>query len=273
MASVRPLVVRSSATEPSAPPPPVPGEVDLRKVLRKLWRRKGVIVGVTVVLTVIAALVFLQIAELYTAESMVMINDRETQVVDVDAVVSGLVGDAETIESEIQVIRSRGIAERTVDALRLQEDPEFNAALRPPSAVQTLLEPRSWIPADWLGVVGAEDPDGGLSAEEEVKRQRARIVDIFLGKLEVSSLGRSRVIRIAFTSENPRTAAAVANQLADFYLVSQLEAKFEATQRANEWLSGRLAELREAVNQAERAVEEFRQQSGLIQGKDATLKT
>jgi polysaccharide biosynthesis transport protein len=80
------------------------------------------------------------------------------------------------------------------------------------------------------------------------------------------------VIRIAFTSENPRTAAAVANQLADFYIVSQLEAKFEGTQRANEWLSGRLAELREAVNQAERAVEAFRQRSGLIQGKDATLK-
>jgi capsular exopolysaccharide synthesis family protein len=61
--------------------------------------------------------------------------------------------------------------------------------------------------------------------------------------------------------------------LADFYVASQLEAKFEATQRASEWLSGRVAELREAVDQAERAVEEFRQHSGLIQGKDATLKT
>jgi exopolysaccharide transport family protein len=271
--------------------PPVPGEVDLPEVLRKLWRRKKVIVGVTVVLTVIAALVILQITNLYTAESMVMINDRQTQVVDMEAVVSGLIGDAETIESEIQVIASRGIAERTVDVLRLREDPEFNASLRPPSAIKALLDPRSWIPEDWLGVVGAEGPGGGalhpgraagigdqllevaLGAEEEIERQRARIVDTFLGKLEVSSVGRSRVIRIAFTSENPRTAAAVANQLADFYIVAQLEAKFEATHRANEWLSGRLAELREAVNQAERAVEEFRQHTGLIQGTAATLKT
>ena len=42
-----------------------------------------------------------------------MINDRETQVVDVEAVVSGLVADTETIESEIQVIKSRAIAGRT----------------------------------------------------------------------------------------------------------------------------------------------------------------
>src|SRR5918995_3053105 len=199
MASVHPLVVRSGATEPSAPPPPVPGEVDLRTVLRKLWRRKGVIIGVTVVLTVIAALVIFQITNLYTAESMVMINDRETQVVDVEAVVSGLTGDAETIESEIQVISSRGIAERTVDKLRLQDDPEFNAALRPRSVVKALLDPRSWIPGDWLGTVGAEGPGDGLSPQEKVEWQRARIVDTFLSKLEVSPAGNSRVIRIAFS--------------------------------------------------------------------------
>ena len=273
MASVHPLTVHRAAAEPSASPPPIPGEVELHEVLRKLWRRKGLIVGITVALTVVAALVIFQISKLYTAEAMVMINYRETQVVDVEAVVSGLVGDVETIESEIEVIKSRGIAEKTIDALRLQESPEFNAALRPPSAVSGLLDPRNWIPANWLRVVGADSAPDGLSEEEETEGRRARIVDTFLGKLEVSSVGRSRVIRIAFASENPRTAAAVANQLADFYIVSQLEAKFEATERANEWLRGRLAELREAVKQSERAVEEFRQQSGLIQGKDATLKT
>ena len=273
MDSVHSMVGRPGATDPCVPPPPVPGEVDLREVLSKFWRRKGLIFGVTVALTMIAALVVLQITMLYTAESTVMINYRETQVVDVEAVVSGLVGDVETMESEIEVIKSRGLAAKTIDALRLQENPEFNAALRPRSAVDGLLDPRNWIPANWLRVVGADSPRDALSEAEATERRRARIVDTFLGKLEVAPVGRSRVIRIAFTSENPRSAAEIANQLADFYIVSQLEAKFEATQRANEWLSGRLAELREAVMQSEWAVEAFRQQSGLIQGKDATLKT
>ena len=221
----------------------------------------------------IAALIIFQITPLYTAYSVVMINDRHTQVVDVEAVVSRLAGDAETIESETEVIKSRGIAAKTVDTLHLQESPEFNGALRPPNVVKALFDPRSWIPEYWLGVFAAKSPGGGVSAKEEVERRRARIVDTFLGKLDVSPVGRSRVIRITFTSESPRTAAAVANQLADFYIISQLEAKFEATRRANEWLSGRLAELREVVNQAERAVEEFRQESGLIQGQGATLKS
>jgi succinoglycan biosynthesis transport protein ExoP len=265
MASVHPLVVRPADTPRPASLPPIPGEVDLQEVLRKVWRRKALIVGVTIALTVIAALIIFQITPLYTAYSVVMINDRHTQVVDVEAVVSRLAGDVETIESETEVIKSRGIAAKTVDTLHLQESPEFNGALRPPNVVKALFDPRSWIPEYWLG--------GGVSAKEEVERRRARIVDTFLGKLDVSPVGRSRVIRITFTSESPRTAAAVANQVADFYIISQLEAKFEATRRANEWLSGRLAELREVVNQAERAVEEFRQESGLIQGQGATLKS
>ena len=268
MASVHPLIVRPADTTPPASLPAIPGEVDLQEVLRKVWRRKALIVGVAIVLTVIAALIIFQITTLYTAHSMVMINDRHTQFVDVEAVVSRLAGDAETIESETEVIKSREIAAKTVDTLHLQEDPEFNGALRPPNIVKALLDPQSW-----LGVVAAKSPGGDLSGKEEVERRRARIVDTFLGKLDVSPIGRSRVIRITFTSESPRTAAAVANQLADFYIVSQLEAKFEATRRANEWLSGRLAELREVVNHAERAVEEFRQESGLIQGQGATLKS
>jgi uncharacterized protein involved in exopolysaccharide biosynthesis len=79
MASVPTPVSNPGFTEPNSPPPSVPGEVELGEVLRKLWRHKGMIVGVTAALTVVAVLVILQITNLYTAESMVMINARETQ--------------------------------------------------------------------------------------------------------------------------------------------------------------------------------------------------
>ena len=56
IASVHSLIGYPGATEPSAPPAPVPGEVELGEVLRKLWRRKGMIVGLMMVLTAIGAL-------------------------------------------------------------------------------------------------------------------------------------------------------------------------------------------------------------------------
>ena len=88
----------------------------------------------------------------------------------------------------------------------------------------------------------------------------------------VNSARRSRIVQVSFESESPKLAAAAANTIADFYIVAQLEAKFEATKRATRWLNERVLELRKEVMSKERAIEEYRAESGLLQGSlDATL--
>jgi capsular exopolysaccharide synthesis family protein len=63
-----------------------------------------------------------------------------------------------------------------------------------------------------------------------------------------------------------------ANTVADFYVVAQLEAKFEATKRATTWLGERVAQLRDEVEAKEQAIEDYRAAFGLLQGRaDATL--
>jgi capsular exopolysaccharide synthesis family protein len=105
-----------------------------------------------------------------------------------------------------------------------------------------------------------------------VQDEKEKVIDSFLSHLSVLPEGRSRVIAISVESDDPRLSAAAANTLADFYIVSQLEAKFEATKRASAWLSERVFELREEVSRAEGEVERYRQESGLIQGgTNATL--
>ena len=254
-------------------------DFDLRDLGRKLWRRKAIILGTIVLLTTFGLLVIFQLTPRFVADAYVMINPRETQVVDVEAVLSGLSADSETIESEIQVIRSRGLAQKTVERLQLDQDPEFNYSLRPPSEWSKLLDWRYYLSEEQLKAVeewrvaifGARQPIS-LSEEEQARREMARIVNVFLSKLEVLPQGRSRVIVISFSSENPRTAASAANTLADFYIVAQLEAKFEATKRATSWLDDRLAALREQVQTSERAVEEFRESiGGLTGGGNSTL--
>ena len=97
------------------------------------------------------------------------------------------------------------------------------------------------------------------------------IIGAFLGRLGVERIGRSRVMEISFESENPRTVMLAANTVADLYLVEQLEATFEGTQRATLWLGERLADLRQAVEVSESAVEAYRQQAGLVEGADTSL--
>ena len=244
-------------------------ELTVQEIFRTLWRRKMLLIGTVFTVTMLAAIVVYQLTPVYTAVTKVMIDPRTTQIIDIEAVVSGLPADMETIASEIEVLRSTKTAKAVVDKLQLYRDPEFNPALRPPSPLWEYLSLRNILPAELIDPL--IPPAEELEPSDQENRERAGVVATFLSKLKVARRGRSRVIEVAIKSEDPRTAALVANTLADVYLVAQLEAKFEATKRATEWLSERLTKLRQAVGQSERAVERYRRSSGLIKGKGSTL--
>ncbi len=274
------LQSNSPADKPSARvaaglAPPAEDDLDLGELLRQLWRRKLAVLGTVVTVTTLAAIIVFQLTPRYTATVAVMIEPRETQVVDIEAVMSGLPRDFATIQSEVEVIRSRGLADRVIRKLKLLEDPEFNSDLRPKTAWEELrdelFDVRAYVPEEWLDIVFGAPEQETLTREEKLDRKRIETIDHFLARLEVRPARRSRVITISFESENPQTAALVANTVADLYLIEQLEAKFEATQRATIWLSGRLAGLRQKVEASERAVEKFRKKAGLIEGERVTL--
>ncbi|NNC38845.1 MAG: AAA family ATPase, partial [Hyphomonadaceae bacterium] len=92
-----------------------------------------------------------------------------------------------------------------------------------------------------------------------------------LSRLSVYRKGSTYVINIGFTSEDPVKAASLANAFAENYLLEQLDAKFDATSRANSWLNDRLTVLRAEVRSAENAVEVYRGQSGLLSAQGSSL--
>ncbi|MFC1720146.1 GumC family protein, partial [Pseudomonadota bacterium] len=101
--------------------------------------------------------------------------------------------------------------------------------------------------------------------------QISTATNILLGKLDVASVEWGNVINITFSSLNPKTAARVANDFPEAYIVDQLEAKFEATEKANAWLTEQLAELETKVVESERAVEIYRDDYGLAVEEGSTL--
>jgi polysaccharide biosynthesis transport protein len=241
-------------------------EMDPRVLWQKLWRRKMVIIATTVLLTAFAAIMIFKATPRYTAEAFVMIDPRRTHVVAVEDVLSGLTPDTETVQSEVEVLRSRGLAKQTVEKLGFDLDPEFNSTLRPPSFTKKLFSPRTYLPDSWFAIPIEDRVDPTHRAEME----EAAVIDQFLSRLSIASQGRSRVIRIAFESEDPAKASDAANTLADFYIVAQLEAKFQAAQRANTWLAERIDELRMQVTASEQAVAQYRAKYGLTQGSGGT---
>lgn len=240
-------------------------ELDLLGLYRALRKRLGLIIGITVVLTGLVMVGVFQMTPLYTAETLILLDQQKTQVVDIESVMSGLGSDSPTVDSQVEILKSRSIARRVVEEMNLVEDPEFNASLKPAS-VFAWIDPRVWINS----LINANN----LSEIDETQRREAvinNVVDSIVGRTDIARRGLTYVMSLKFTSESPAKAAKIANALADTYVVDQLEAKFNATKKANEWLSSRLDSLRVQVKDSERAAEIFRAQNGLESAGGATI--
>ena len=87
---------------------------------------------------------------------------------------------------------------------------------------------------------------------------------VFKKKLDIQRVGMSYVIEIDFTSQNPDRAAQIANAVANAYVEDQLDVRYQANQRASDWLQQRLQTLRQEASAAERAVVEFKTKNNIV---------
>ena len=87
------------------------------------------------------------------------------------------------------------------------------------------------------------------------------------GALTVRRSGQAYVLEISITWTIPVRAAQLANAVADAFIVDQLDARFESAKRASGWLSDRIVELRQQLQNSEEAVASFRSAHGLIRDR------
>lgn len=239
--------------------------VDLRQLWRVLRRRLAVFIAVALGIFALAVLVTMQMTPQYTATASVIIDARRSQVIDIEAVLTGVGSDAAALDTEVELIRSRSLAQAVVESLDLVSDPEFNGRLREPSGVGALI---SGVTGFFSALLPSQVAESTGSPES---RELDQVTSAVLDRLSARRSGMTYMISISFVSEGPEKAARIANAFADAYLTSQLEAKFEATERANIWLNERLEVLREEVRTDEQAVELYRAENGLLDTGGSTL--
>ena len=239
-------------------------QFDLRRLFN-IFRRRVRLFGAVAALVFLAAIfITFTATPMYTATANVMLDTRQEQVVNVEAVLSGLPADSSVVDTEVEILKSRRLAERVVNALQLSQDPEFNSELAPPSLLSNVKD-------SVLGVVSSAKPRD--IPDDPIAQQKAqeRIVDAVLSRLSVRRAGLTYVINVSFESESPTKAATIANKFAELYLLEQLEAKFDATQQANTWLNTRLDGLRQQVLTDEAAVQNYRIANNLLSAAGTNL--
>ena len=250
--------------------PSAPQASELAEIFRKLWLHKRVIAACAIIAGAVAVVAVSRLTPTYTANTQVLVGIPDARLSNIQSVVSNVDANTVAVQSEVHVVRSRRVASRVVDWLRLDNEPEFNAALRPKSGWPTLGSIRR---AAARLIKGPEDAAPPTDAERRKahERQRQRVINALLGRLEVAQVGRSRVLDVRVTSRNPERAAEVANAVSTVYIEDQLRRKSEMTELAEGWLKRQIGELRQQVVSTEQKVEEYRRRHGLFQAKASTV--
>src|SRR6202022_3213926 len=224
----------------------------LRDFLRREWHLIALVLGLSISL---GAIYVANSPFKYTARADMMIDAKRVAWRQNEMSSENQAVDDPLVESEIETTKSEKMATVVVNRLHLKDDSEFLSSgdgLRQQIFALFKLQGRA-----------NEQP-----ADDERMRNA---LSILKSNLSVTRVGRSYVEQIAYTSLNPDKAAKIANAFADAYIEGQLQAKFEVSRRASEWLQKRIAELRQQASDAYKAVQDFKSENGIIIDVDGKL--
>ncbi|WOS63926.1 GumC family protein [Sinorhizobium fredii] len=223
-------------------------DIDLGGLFRAIWQRRTRVLLATVGAAALAFGAAKLVAPAYESETRVLIESREPEFSSPNQpsqTGSDRMFDESGIASQVQVLRSADLIKQVARNMKLHELEEFDPSAQPSAA------------SDLLVMLGLKKNPLELPPEE-------RILKEFNTKLQVYQVEKSRVIAIAFTSKDPKLAAAIPDEMAKVYLSLQSGAKLDSNSEASRWLEPEIANLREKVREAEAKVAAYRAESGLL---------
>lgn len=243
-----PLLPTATRADPAGVP-----ALGLLPLAAILWHHRRAIL-VSALAALAATLLFiLVVPERFTAVTQLMIEPRDLRVFDKSVTEPSAVNDtaAAKVESQVRVLASAKVLQRVVEHDGLVADTEFNGR-------RSLLRFGLF---DSLGQATAGPAEQKAQAGQALS---ATTLDNFKRRVAVNLVPRTFVVEVAVTTREREKSMRLADGIVQAYLEEQALARFSAARKTASALTARLADLREAVEEAERKVEEFRRAHGIV---------
>lgn len=208
-----------------------------------ILRRRWTIGGIVVAFLVAALVATLLTAPKYTASAQLEISREQKRITNVQGVESEEAGrDMEFYATQYALLKTRPVAERVAEDLRLAGNDEFFAAHGIRSA-------------------GGDLPAG--SRERTAARTKLAI-ELLLANVDIVPVRTSRLVNVNYTSRSPDFSARVANAWTSAFIAKSMERQLDSTADARRILERRLANLRQRLEESERQVVSYASQQGIV---------
>ena len=215
-------------------------DATLSETLITLRKRKYLIIAAVLIGTLYGFYKAVRQVKLYEASARIQVRAGSSNEFKLDA--SSLFADdpQRKMQTEVAIISSDTLLGTVARDMNLANNPEFNGGV-PPPAHRNL-----------------EDP--GV---------RQDIVGQLQLSLLVAPVPKTDLIRISFTSHNPKLSADIVNKIVSDYIQRSYETRFASTQRVSQWLSSQLDDLKQQVETSQEQMMDLQRKLGTL-GFDST---
>lgn len=240
-----------------------PESADLLGYWRAIAKHKWAILGLALAVALLTSLVMSSIKPTYRATATALVEPNQNRIVSIEEAYSNVGAGREYLQTQAAIIKSSEIMEKVVAKLRLTTHPEFDPRQQ---------EPPYWH--KWLESIGIDPAQVGLEQVRPTVVDEAALAKRVAGavgaRVAVDQVRGSQLVRVSVTAYDPQLAATVANTVVETYIENDLEARYQMTRKASDWLSVRLSGLRQKVEASERALQEFREKERIVEAKGAS---
>lgn len=227
-----------------------------RSELLEYWgaflRRKFQITGFALAVAALAWVVSSMQVPYYRSTVTVLLEAPRIKTVSVEEVYDNTANQMNFYSTQMEIMKSPDVMRRTVDNLKLVDNPVFDPR-RPAESPSDRL----------LASIGFGRPSATVP-DIPPDQLRQMVAGQVRGGMSVEAVRGSSLVRISFESTDPQASALVANGLADAYIDNDLDSKFAMTQRATDWMNSRLVELKGKLVESERALQNYRDSRGIV---------
>jgi len=225
--------------------------IDLRAYWAILVRRRWTIFTVVGIAVVAGLLATFLATPIYRSGVLLQIEQESGKVVDYESVTPDNIGDSKDFyQTQYELLQSRTLARRVIDQLGLRSSPTFAPDSNSSYVRDSLATLKSFLSGDAASDVNEENGED--------------FETLFLDNLIVTPVKNSRLVRVEFESPDPKEAAEVANAVAENFVNTTLERRYEASSYAKTFLEERIQQVRANLEDSERRLVDYAKEREII---------
>lgn len=246
--------------------------IDLKTLWRAWVKHRWTIVGTAALCTLAATVYTLQITPQYKSAALLQIDRAAQKVVGFNAEVEvdeGPLADQLQLRTQIELIKSRSLAERVINEMGLYKPAAPAAAPAEagdhgPPAWSSGFEPADKVLAfaseGWNKLRALVAP----SVAEPVTLSRTATVARFQQSVSVEPIRNSRLVEIRVFNADPELAARIANTMAKTFIATNIERKLHSSIYAREYLEEQIRQTKAKLEESERVINQYAKKNEIL---------